>query len=321
MITETTARTLELLGSKRLMFPKDSWFQSKDYTGDSLEKQREFYSKFLVGEDRYPVIDVQDIYDDWITQPTSTEFGLYDAEMRPPWTDAFFVYENRHGNGILLATSNKDYKDTGVPEDDQWTADFDWDDEAEPDDHDVEWDRVRWLWVVSIFVQKPNWVVGPCQYMRIAVYDDGEIADINCQAIVKTGYLADLSVFQTELSMMMKAVDIANCRNVITVESKASGPRAMRRRIERSLGDIRVSNLAVEPMGKSYRGTSTASSPGLTPLSTVRGHVAHYGACCSSHPPKGLLFGKYEGKVWVPKHARGSAEHGENRNDYRVEPE
>jgi hypothetical protein len=52
------------------------------------------------------------------------------------------------------------------------------------------------------------------------------------------------------------------------------------------------------------------------PLTSVRGHFATYG-----QDGRGLLFGKYAGRYWIPQHARGSAEHGVVAQEFRLEAE
>jgi hypothetical protein len=80
---------------------------------------------------------------------------------------------------------------------------------------------------------------------------------------------------------------------------------------------VEVSEIHVRPISKSYRSTNRgpAMSPGV-PLSTVRGHHAHYGPKYG----RALLFGKYEGRFWIPQHARGSEILGSHEQEYVVEP-
>jgi hypothetical protein len=51
------------------------------------------------------------------------------------------------------------------------------------------------------------------------------------------------------------------------------------------------------------------------PLTSVVGHFARYGV-----DGRGLLFGKYAGRFWIPQHARGKKELGVNVNDYDLKP-
>jgi hypothetical protein len=50
------------------------------------------------------------------------------------------------------------------------------------------------------------------------------------------------------------------------------------------------------------------------PLTSVRGHFARYGV-----EGRGLLFGKYAGKFWIPAHARDAGE-GDGVKDYVLKP-
>jgi hypothetical protein len=70
----------------------------------------------------------------------------------------------------------------------------------------------------------------------------------------------------------------------------------------------------VFPAGKSSRSSFKEGESAGIPLTSVRGHFASYGPTYD----RGLLFGKYEGHFWVRSYARGSAEHGEQKNGYPI---
>ena len=61
-------------------------------------------------------------------------------------------------------------------------------------------------------------------------------------------------------------------------------------------------------------GRKEVQNPGSMPLNTARGHWSHYG------PKYGrkLLFGKYEGRFWIPAHARGKASNGVVEKGYEL---
>lgn len=121
--------------------------------------------------------------------------------------------------------------------------------------------------------------------------------------------------FDMATTVTMMTQNIANCANVEW--GVPHYPRAERRRLERK--GVVVGKLMITDQRKSYKSTGNRIPNGEPiPLTDVRGHVAHYGACCDWHEPRGKLFGKYDRKIYVPPHARGSEEFGKKRNDYEV---
>lgn len=110
------------------------------------------------------------------------------------------------------------------------------------------------------------------------------------------------------LSLAIATFNFMNCRNVELVEPMRSRP--VRRRLERQ--GLRISEIVVLPTGKMRR-SDGLPTPGSSPLTSVRGHFSEYGT-----NGKGLLFGKYAGRFWVPQHARGDAANGEVRQTFRL---
>lgn len=131
----------------------------------------------------------------------------------------------------------------------------------------------------------------------------GEVEEVFCAVVPGT-----------ESFVLDGMILTGNCRNVDIVEPVR--PRGERRRIERT--GVKVHTINVFKAGTSTRAVK-GEAVGSVPLHPVRGHAAHYGNCCPGvHEPRGRLFGKLEGKFWVPQHLRGNSEHGENRPDYRL---
>jgi hypothetical protein len=108
----------------------------------------------------------------------------------------------------------------------------------------------------------------------------------------------------------LAALNFMNCRNVELVEAQL--PRAEARRVAR-LGE-RVHTINVFPVGRSTRSVRNGVGGGGIPASPVMGHFAHYG----ERHGRGKLFGKHEGKFWIPQHARGAKELGESKPRYRL---
>lgn len=307
MVTEATAQALNMMATGHM---RVAGLRPNPAIDDKMAEVNQQTVQ------RGPVIDIQKVYDDFSSGTTPFEF--YEHQMQPPWITSVWAYENRHGNPIVMVAVTEDREEVGSKwrkGHDEYHEWMEW--QSQADTHEIDWDRVRWKWLILFWSASRSEIHGPLFLVKIAVYDDGVPADIHWNCMYpETHPLGNPDIFQTELAMLCKAVDIANCRNVQTVLAQPSGDRATRRRVQRALGDVRMSTLSITPQGKSYRGAG-AGEQGV-PLHSVRGHVAHYGACCSWHEPKGLLFGKLTARVWVPEHARGDENLGENKHTYEV---
>lgn len=117
---------------------------------------------------------------------------------------------------------------------------------------------------------------------------------------------------------VLATFSLLNSTNCSIVESPLSRPL---RRAEQRYG-VRSHVIQVTTSNRARRGDSRAGEPSTItyPLSSVRGHHAHYGDCCPRfHEPKGLLFGKLTGRVWVPQYARGDESVGRVEQTFIVD--
>lgn len=105
----------------------------------------------------------------------------------------------------------------------------------------------------------------------------------------------------------LQTIAFMHCRNVVV--DRASRPAALAKKYRRKTGHdpVRWQTVRLELPRKAHTGGGTVQNPGQAPdLHIVPGHFAHYGNCCpSTHEPNGLLFGRLEGRYWVPQHMRG----------------
>ena len=189
-----------------------------------------------------------------------------------------------------------------------------------PADHTIDWDRVRWIYGVRVYVGGMGFdhdthvhrqveTTGPIMLWRVAVYEDGEPADMHWTQLVTE---IPFSKFNNALGVLTETINMLNCVNVQLAFPSRSMSRPQRRRLER-LG-VRFSEIHVLPTSKSYRGKGQALADMEMPIHGVRGHYSTYGA-----EGRGLLFGKYAGRFWIPPHVRGSREAGEVTQSYQVE--
>lgn len=148
--------------------------------------------------------------------------------------------------------------------------------------------------------------LGTLQDARSAIY--GAIAESGSDD-------ADDTWLTRALAPAYQAVAFLHCKNVSVDEIVPAAKVQARRRRDGKLPLVRYHTLRLDVPrrgGGGGNGDKTASKS----LHIVAGHFAHYGACCPSHPPRGLLFGRYEGVYWHPTHARGNSQVGTVRTDF-----
>lgn len=263
-------------------------------------KTPELHEHALIRCDTATVVDATPIYESLVAKDDPVYVYEDHPCIFPPWASAAICYVNDHGNVIVMqATAKELAKGDREP---RWET-------ADP----VDWSQVRW--VVETFV----WLggrggsgtfptSGPAHMWMFAVTEKGEPADLHWVHLVPDYPLEHWDMAHLTL---LGALNFCNCRNVELVDPVR--PRAERRRLER-LG-VQVKTINVFPAGRSTRSEKATERVG-TPLTSVRGHFAHYGPDYG----RGLLFGKYAGRFWVPQYARGDRDLGEVQHDYRLDP-
>jgi hypothetical protein len=173
----------------------------------------------------------------------------------------------------------------------------------------IEWSRVKWLLTGSLFAYGNGDlygnVGGSLNEWKIPVYEDGSMADVDSRSLVHWPCAFDLMV-------LLHTLSICNASNVYLNEPHR--PRPVAKRMART--GVRVTEVHVRSLKTSYRTAKggVLLQPGV-PLTSVRGHFAEYGPKYG----KGLLFGKIEGRFWIPQYVRGTEECGVIDHTYVVE--
>lgn len=104
------------------------------------------------------------------------------------------------------------------------------------------------------------------------------------------------------------------CRNIATA-AHDNDPKQVRRAVKRHGGtpdSYRYHTLVVRPAGA--KSDAPAQAIGIMPRHVCRGHFAEYGPEFG----KGLLFGKYAGRFYMPPCVKGRKENGVVEKDYAV---
>lgn len=263
------------------------------------------------------VVDCQPVYDRWMVSATGND--LYDLRLAPPWYNALLMYNNTHGNVWAMHMVGSDIMAKNWS--DVSRAEIEWQPQ-EPANHKIEWDQVRWVYSVQVYVgglgrvgtdaqrtlaMQPT--TGPLMVWRIAVYEDGVPADIHWTHVSPD---VPFHKFNNAMGALTETINMCNCINVHVAESERNLPRAQRRRLARY--GVRFSEVHIRPASKSYKGNGTRLADMQVPIHGVIGHYNTYGS-----NGRGLLFGKYAGRFWIPPHVRGSKEVGEVQQRYVAE--
>lgn len=246
------------------------------------------------------------------------EVYLYEDHscLTPSFDLAAFCYVNEHGNVVVMETKALDVK--ASPE--KITP---WQNEEE----NFNWDEVQWVAVINLWVggyskqlQRQIKTVGPLMRWDIAIDADGKPLDIRWTHLFEA---YSMEYWDMASLVLLRSMAFLACTNVDLVEP--TRPRHERRRIERAskkLPDLRINTIQVFPNNKRYvgRGKNKVAVEGVevggVGVHRVRGHFATYGS-----EGRGLLFGKYAGRFFIPPHSRGKKEYGEIKSDYKLVPD
>lgn len=282
---------------------------------------------------RPQIIDATGIYHSLVAKDEPVYLYEDHPCIAPPFFEFAVTYENGHGNVIVMHC-------IAIDRDAEGSTIEPWEVKSRPGE-EVDWPRVRWT-LRAIFwlggkTGAEHWdpdktgpvsipTHGPVHMEQLAIYEDGQPADINWTIVLPApgtdpkDPTPTLRKWEMARLVLLATLNFMNCRNVELVDSPM--PRSARRRIERTAPGITVKELSVFPTGKRYAGGTSKANEGGVPLHSVRGHFAHYGDCCPGmHEPRGLLFGKLAGRYFVAQHARGTADNGVIDKTYVPKPE
>lgn len=114
--------------------------------------------------------------------------------------------------------------------------------------------------------------------------------------------------------MFAQVMRLMSCKNV-SLEPRQNDPKQVARAIKRHGGNAdkyRYHVLVVRPPGA--KSDAPAQEIGVMPRHVCRGHFAEYGPEFN----KGLLFGRYAGRFYIPPHLKGKKENGIVEKDYAI---
>lgn len=224
--------------------------------------------------------------------------------IAPPFKSAVVAYQNEHGNVNAMVVEA-----TPADESHHWKSET----------NDIDWNEARWVLTTFSFLGgwsrlngSPVPTSGPFIMWEYAIGQQGQPLDLHWNWLMKGDEAGHKKTgWDTAQLVLLGTLNFLNCRNIELVEPRR--PRAEARKLQRT--GITVREVNVFPTGKSVRGPG-GERVGGQPLTSVRGHFAEYG----EQYGKGKLFGKLEGRFWIPQYARGEREAGEIEHTYKVRP-
>lgn len=251
------------------------------------------------------LVDVTAIHRDVIARTSGTMLYEDHPCIAPPWDTALICFENTFGNvWAMLAMT---YPSTRFPDLDEIPR---WE-----DDKGIDWDNdVRWVLDTKVFsggrngdgVRLPT--MGPLVQYRWAIGHEGQPLDLHWQITHRD--ITDISMMDIPQLVLLESLKFMACRNVELIEPARRNHE--RKRLARK--GLRINELHVFPSGKSSRSKGAKGQPLGSVHAPVRGHFASYGPAYG----RGLLFGKYEGRFFIPPHVRGSKDVGESVQEFTL---
>lgn len=118
----------------------------------------------------------------------------------------------------------------------------------------------------------------------------------------------------TALVNFLETILVLSCKNV-SLQPHQTDPKQARIAAKRHGGspdDYRYHTLVVRPPGA--KSNTPPQDIGTMPRHMCRGHFSEYGPEFG----KGLLFGKYAGRFYIPPHLKGNADNGTVEKDYKI---
>jgi len=297
-MSEAIAKVVRDLKMGRVMDPANS---AQHDDPEVVDEMRKVHLSLLELVRDFPcqIIDATTMYHQITNGPAVKLYDEY--RLMPVWDNALICYQNQHGNVHVVQVYSIDR------EEDRWKSD-EWDQSKPPylweTENEVRWADVRYRFVGVLWIGgrssngNPVTTSGPLYRWDVAVYDDGQMADIRWTALYDFGD-PERSAFihQNAMQVWFQTFTLAGCSNVEIVTPQRTRPE--RRRLER-LG-VNPQKIVIKKTSKSYRHQKgdTDKVIGGVPQGFVRGHYARYGP----EYDRGLLFGKYSGKFWIPARA------------------
>lgn len=260
-------------------------------------------------------------YDDVLVeylQDNGRRMGLQGKAERGPFITHMMTPDKKEGaNGFRLLRPRSGKPATRTP---LWLSD------NLPDSR--AWSRVQWTWHITVLQDGHGRVWGPLCYIYGALDEGGRLLDLgwtlNVDPVGKNIEEATTQLTAQPFRVFMLAMTLMQCANIETVW--VSQPAALARK-HRKKGHLlpgqELVRYQVLKVRRSKAQVARYGGPALTSdlgaFHTVHAGFHHYGNCCPGvHAPKGLLFGKYEGRVWVPSHSRGNPDRGVIEKTYEV---
>lgn len=267
------------------------------------------------------VFNIDNVYEYWLSHDDITLHPHHFPNCAPVLDNMFFeMYDPKEHAHLGVLVGATDFHEDRHP---HFSAAF---------QHDVP----RWILLAYPFAEAKGYMqeLSPLIW-SVCLQEDGRILEFNNEehCLLSFGYADESRAhllptdedawWAREFNMyafmcpVFLALSFMHCKNVERIAHHQ--PRPERRRLLKEGRHKEVEavfyTLEIDPMKKVLRDEGQVETLGLKrALHITRGHFAEYGPEFG----KGKLFGKFEGRYWIPQHVKGSAEFGEIRKDYSV---
>lgn len=167
---------------------------------------------------------------------------------------------------------------------------------------------------MAYFTQQDR-VVGPVALWDVALDEHGAPVEFAYKHMSINGY--DSNAFMLgKLAAFFQALAFMHCKNAQMQQEQP--PEKLSRKWQKKTGQplVKWNTLTIQPLKETLaRESRNTRTTGINSSAHIaRGHFAEYG----EEFGKGKLFGKYEGRFWIPAHVRGAKEEGMVLHDYEV---
>jgi hypothetical protein len=179
---------------------------------------------------------------------------------------------------------------------------------------------------ILMAMETEDGAICPCAAkLEIVTDGDGQIIPMDVlvmrvhNSITSPTPTGAVDAMRSRLIPFLLGVSFMNCvnvaretREIAPIRAKGHGANA-----RPAQPGVRYSVLNIGKMTNVLRDEGGAETHGLKrALHRCRGHFARYGPKYN----RGRLFGKLEGRFWIPETERGNPEHGEVKHVYNVNP-
>lgn len=321
----------DIIKQGRVGIPREHW-DPKGETGLRVNRLAEYFWAELelrqTDDHPFPVINIKNVADYALARAREDGMDRLDKlpSIRAPWPK--FWMEGPICITVTEATEPHEVVEKYPTMFGMFFNAFDLDghapDEVQADARERYGASCHMVMDCQIYLRTPEAIGGPLCVWQVALDEAGYVLD---EFYTTTTTLESEMSFERFRDSMREillmgawALAFLNCTNG-ELETPTIPAKVERKRRAKLGGKppIRYSMIKVRGMGRGGGGGEHGAGEDRGEH-IVRGHFSHYGNCCpGNHEPRGKLFGKLEGRYWMPQHLRGDRALGVVQSDYEID--